>query len=86
MKRRLGKRIRIGQRIYTVVDLDNQRFVDALTVTEVGTRYVFVSDFAVPRDDLGESFLLSEEGKEWFLTYGEAQRKAGQACKGEDGA
>lgn len=64
--------VKIGSKIYVPVELGGRWFVDACTVTEVGTRYVLVSSFAVPRDDLGDAYLLADLGKKWFLSYEEA--------------
>ena len=76
--------VKLGQKIYAVLELEGEIIIDEFTVTEVGTRYVFVSSFNPPKEDLGENFLLSELGKEWFLTYEEAKINAGQACERED--
>jgi hypothetical protein len=58
--------VRIGQKIYVPWDGEEGEIVDELTITEVGSRGCFVSDYTPPEDDLGTYFPYRDLGRTWF--------------------
>lgn len=62
--------VRIGDTIYAL----SEDGPEGLTVTEVGSKGCFVSEFDPPEQDLGWYFPYEDEGTEWFLNKEEAQK------------
>lgn len=60
--------VRIGQKIYVPLECDGEeeKIVDELTITEVGSKGCFVSDYNPPEDDLGTYFPYRDLGRTWF--------------------
>ena len=58
--------VRIGQKIYVPIEMDGKPYVDELTITEVGSKGCFVSDFDPPKDDLGTYYPYRDLGRTWF--------------------
>lgn len=48
----------VGDKIYVAVELDGKEVIDALTVTEVGRRHVWVSSFFSARGGSGRGVFL----------------------------
>lgn len=69
MKYVFSSPVRIGNHVYVPVD---ETGVDKLTVTEVASKGIFVSEFDPPEDDLGMYLPYEDEGDTWFLTEEEA--------------
>ena len=66
---------KIGDMLYEVIfDIDGEAppVVCQLTVTEVGQRFVFFSEFVTPQDDIGYPVPIEEIGKTVFRTLAEA--------------
>ena len=62
--------VRIGDTIYEL----SEDGPEGLTVTEVGSKGCFVSEFDPPEQDFGMYFPYEDEGEEWFLDGEEAQK------------
>ena len=59
--------VKIGQKIYVLFeDEGGTEVMDELTITEVGSKGCFVSDFDPPEDDLGTYFPYRDLGCTWF--------------------
>lgn len=69
MKYVFSSPVRIGNHVYVPVD---ETGVDKLTVTEVASKGIFVSEFDQPEDDFGMYLPYEDEGDTWFLTEEEA--------------
>ena len=61
--------VRIGQKIYVPYEDDDggeEEIVEELTITEVGSKGCFVSDYDPPEDDLGTYYPYCDLGRTWF--------------------
>ena len=56
--------VQTGDHLYARYDTG----LEELTITEVGSRGCFVSNFAPPEDDFGDYIEYDRIGVEWFLT------------------
>lgn len=61
--------VQIGDHVYAPAD---ELGVEEMTVTEVASKGLFVSEYDPPEDDFGLYFPYDEEGDTWFLTKEEA--------------
>lgn len=69
MKHVFSSPVCIGGHVYVPV---GEMGVDKLTVTEVASKGIFVSEFDPPEDDFGMYLPYEDEGDTWFLTEEEA--------------
>lgn len=69
MKYVFSSPVRIGGHVYVPA---GEMVVDKLTVTEVASKGIFVSEFDPPEDDFGMYLPYEDEGDTWFLTEEEA--------------
>lgn len=69
MKYVFSSPVRVGGHVYVPVD---ELGADKLTVTEVASKGIFVSEFDPPEDDMGMYLPYEDEGDTWFLTEEEA--------------
>lgn len=63
--------VRIGDKLYALIDYDDMQVVEELTVTEVGVKGCFVSGIVPPRGDFGDYIEYGDIGKMFFLSRGE---------------
>lgn len=64
--------VQIGDHVYTVDEFG----VEEMTVTEVASKGLFVSEFDPPEDDLGLYLPYEDEGDTWFIAKEEAEAEA----------
>lgn len=69
MKYVFSSPVSVGGHVYMQV---GEMVVDKLTVTEVASKGIFVSEFDPPEDDMGMYLPYEDEGDTWFLTEEEA--------------
>ena len=67
---------RIGDKIYSIdKDLDSSELtIYENTITDIGQRYIYVSQFDPPKDDVGFSIPVEELGKRSFFSLKEAEK------------
>lgn len=58
--------VEIGQKIYVPWDDKEEEGVDEFTITEVGSKGCFVSDYDPAEDDLGDYYPYCDLGRTWF--------------------
>ena len=59
---------KIGDKVYSVEDCDGEHFIEELSVTEVGTRYIFCSACVPAGDDIDNEIPIDRIGRDLFLT------------------
>lgn len=75
--------IRVGDKIYAVYDgtdvIPDEARIEELTVTEVGTRYVFCSACLPAGNDIEFEIPIEDIGVKFFITQGQAQANLKEA-------
>jgi hypothetical protein len=75
---------KIGDKIYCICELDGEKKVDGLTITDIGQRFIYASCFDPPENDVGNALPWEKVGEEFFFSYEEAINFIGAGKYGED--
>lgn len=66
--------VQIGMKLFSVLQLDDEWLIDELTVTDVGERFFYVSQFSPPSDDVGLYIPYDELGVTVFFSREDAEK------------